>query len=161
MITIIYDDYFRIEEVLLERRVEAQLQYLVRWAPHEIEAKHYKAFEELGYTGKMELMKPCKEGEGARCMVFWNDTWEPEGNVSDHEQGIRCIQLYEEQRMKQAKGNVRPRRDAALSNEARQGYWPAPEQKMIQPLALEPELAELISIDPLRPINPDLDIKPT
>ena len=161
VICIIYDAVSQISEVLLERYVKGQREYLVRWEPHEIENQHESGFNKNGYFCRKEPTQLNPDGGDGRSMAYWHDTWEPEGTVIDNPQGQEALQRYQFERAASQQARPTHRKDAALSNEARQGYWPVLQQKVVHSLALEPHLSDLIHIDPLNPIHPDRDIKPT
>ena len=157
LIPILYDYSNHISGVSAERLVQGAREYRVGWQPQEMRNHHIPLMSQKPLSYKVRSLQPVANKPGWS-LVQWEDSWEPEENVTDHEPGRQCLTAFEGARLPPCKAR---RKDFDLNGMDRQGIWPALEHRMKRSLALRPDLAQYITIDPIHSINPDKDIKST
>ena len=169
MILASYDDFFEIEQVCNTRRVDQSTQYEISWKPHVMGASHAKILAESKCQYKCDRLEPLPadhehRARGYDSMAYWENSWEPESAVTDHDNGRKKLESFL-QNQERERTNTPPRaprrKDGHLPNAKQQGYWPDKAERTINPLHLEPNLRDFIHIDPNNSINPDKDIEPS
>lgn len=161
VVAIVYDDHYQVLEVLLDRYVEGSRQFNVKWQANKVRNEHVDILtsETLGY--KIQERLPLSGQEEGWCEVIWENSWEPEECITQHDHGRALVEEFEANKKGQSQIKQWVRKDNHLSNMDRQGHWPALADRPALPLALEPELQEYIDINPFVAVNPDKDIAAT